>query len=495
MQRLTSIFFVVFFLIISSAHAQLQQCPGGWVTDAGILKCRCSDGSFADLTSGDPVCNKAPAGILLVPEPDEQLAVAPLPYPKLGLRIGPAPDGRIGVLINEVVPDSEADAKGIRAGSIITSVHMAAVTNPADVIANVERAYRDGRGAVMMRIDEQFVAIPFSDRKGQRLAQREAAPVLRAEPQPARRPAPKTEPDPDQMTRRPIVQQNPVVEATSTLPLSGNWLPIILALITGALAAPHLARGYRLAASRWHAPAVVAGTTAAMAHVTSREALVAPIARTSMLNRDTGRALQAMRLAFAYLDELRAAGPPDPENASDRKSRLNTLSLATKQLDYAERLDPDAVLEGDGERGARYRLSLNQLKVLALTAEAITQRHYDIRRALPPLITATRLDPHDDMAFYLLGSIHLSNKNRAAAITALTRAVELNPNEIDYRKELDRAQNMSAIEVAGYKASRAGEHALTGGYIIWIILKILFFPVVICIEAFRFAARHSSSYR
>lgn len=348
MQRRASILFVVFLLVVSSAHAQFQQCPGGWVTDAGILKCRCSDGSFADLASGVPVCKEGSGGVVFVPEPEQEQTEAPLPYPKLGLKISVAPEGQTGVLIAEVEPGSEADAKSIRAGSIITSVNTATVTDPADVVANVARAYRDGRGAVLMKIDGHFVAIPFSDRKGQRLAQREAPPVLRAEPRLAQRPAERSAPRFD--VGAPLAALAPqhieasAVQAWSALTWS-SWLPLVLAALTGALLAPLATRGYRLAVARARPSADMVAIAAPREH--NAVAAPAPVPRSPaplptapVAVRDTPGALNAMRLAVAYIEELENAGTPDPENKADRQSRLNTLSLATKQLNAAERLDP-----------------------------------------------------------------------------------------------------------------------------------------------------------
>ena len=51
---------------------------------------------------------------------------------------------------------------------------------------------------------------------------------------------------------------------------------------------------------------------------------------------------------------------------------------------------------------------------------------------------------------------HYENRNRASAIAALTRANELDPDDIETCKLLDRAQNMGGAEIATYKVTRAG---------------------------------------
>ncbi len=211
--------------------------------------------------------------------------------------------------------------------------------------------------------------------------------------------------------------------------------------------------------------------------------------------RDTATALRAMRLAKAYIDEFLTAGPPRPSDVSDRQARLSTLALASRQIAKAEAADPDAVLEAKTEGGNEYRLTLNNLKVQVLLQEAGTHQAHDLRKALPAAEKAVQLDPNDDTAYYILGSIHFENRNRSAAIQAFSRAVELKPDDMEYAKLLDRAEAMSSVEVAGYKAARVGEKAITVGSIVWTVLKVLFFPVVIVIQAVRFMQKHLSGYR
>ena len=57
--------------------------------------------------------------------------------------------------------------------------------------------------------------------------------------------------------------------------------------------------------------------------------------------------------------------------------------------------------------------------------------------------------------------------NKAGAVAALRRAVALNPQNLSYRKELNRAQGLSAREIAAYKATRFGKRILDGSTTAW----------------------------
>ena len=179
--------------------------------------------------------------------------------------------------------------------------------------------------------------------------------------------------------------------------------------------------------------------------------------------RDTPGAISALELAYAYIEEVRAADTSGLEDHDARKQHLNTLSLASKQLDAAQNLDPDANIEGQDEKDVPYRYSINELKAEALLLEGITHQTYDTKRAVPALRKATTLNPNSSRAFYVLGLTHAANMNKSEAVAALQRAVALDPKNLAYRKELNRSENLTASEIAGYKATRAGEKIFDAG--------------------------------
>jgi hypothetical protein len=179
--------------------------------------------------------------------------------------------------------------------------------------------------------------------------------------------------------------------------------------------------------------------------------------------RDTPGAITALELAHAYIEEVREADTPGLEDHDLRKHHLNTLALASKQLDAAHKLDPDAILEGQDDKEIPYRYSVNELKAEALLLEGMTHQTYDTKRAVPALRKATTLNPNSSRAFYVLGLTHAANMNRSEAVAALERAVALEPRNLAYRKELDRAQSLSVGTIAAYKATRAGERVFDAG--------------------------------
>lgn len=216
-------------------------------------------------------------------------------------------------------------------------------------------------------------------------------------------------------------------------------------------------------------PTAAAATTPAAAPGTPSAPLPTPepevkaAASAPLPPRDTPAALAAMELGLAYLEEVRAAKTPGLEDTADRKEQLNTLSLASKQLEAATRHDPDAIFERTDADGDASRFTINELKAEVLLTEGLTHQVYDVRRALPALTAATRHDPQNAFAFYILGLAHAENRNKGPAMDALKSAVTLDPSNIKFRKELDRVENLSGAAVAAYKVTRAGERIYDAG--------------------------------
>lgn len=209
--------------------------------------------------------------------------------------------------------------------------------------------------------------------------------------------------------------------------------------------------------------------------------------------RDTPGAIAAMELALAYIQEVQEANRPDLEDKDERKQQLNTLALAAKQLDLAQRLDADAVLQGQVE-DVLYRFSINELKAEALILEGTTHQPYDVRRAIPALVAATTLNPSSARAFYVLGLTHSANMSKTKAIAAFEQAVALDPKNIAYRKELNRVQSLSGAEVAAYRATRTAEKMVDNTVMAWnvfaVIWNVLTFPLRVLVGIFRMLRLH-----
>ncbi|MEP2707218.1 MAG: Do family serine endopeptidase [Roseibium sp.] len=71
-----------------------------------------------------------------------------------------------GVVIAEIAPDGPAAEKRLRTGDVILEVAGMKVTSPEDVLKAVEKAEKDGRKAVLFRVETnnstRFVALPMN---------------------------------------------------------------------------------------------------------------------------------------------------------------------------------------------------------------------------------------------------------------------------------------------------------------------------------------------
>jgi len=193
-------------------------------------------------------------------------------------------------------------------------------------------------------------------------------------------------------------------------------------------------------------------------------------------SRDTTGAIAALELAQAYLEEVRDAEVPGYAEATLRKLHLNTLALATGQLERGKDLDPDAFLEGNDAQGNPRRLGFNELKAEALLLEGLTHQANDVRRAIVALAASTVLRPDNPHAFFALGLSRAAIGQKTGAVEALRQAVAINPKSIIYRKELNRAENLTAVEVAGYRSTRVGDRIVNAEISRWTLRNLATLP-------------------
>lgn len=188
----------------------------------------------------------------------------------------------------------------------------------------------------------------------------------------------------------------------------------------------------------------------------SRALIVVPDAPAAPSPLDTPAALRALRLAYSYLDETSDQNFADPDEA---RAARTTLALAGRQLDVAHCADPNAKLESDDG----ILISQARLRARILHQEALTWAPENLSKAAVIAERATKADATYAAVFDTLGMFHFHNRNRDAAITALTRALDLDPDNIETLKLLDRAQNMGVAEIATFKATKAGMHVAGAG--------------------------------
>lgn len=94
---------------------------------------------------------------------DEQPPAATDQLADLGLTIAPAEDGK-GVVVTDVDPDSDAAARGLQAGDVITSVNSKPVAGGQDIETAMADAAGSGRKAVLVQVTRdqanRFVTLP-----------------------------------------------------------------------------------------------------------------------------------------------------------------------------------------------------------------------------------------------------------------------------------------------------------------------------------------------
>lgn len=164
--------------------------------------------------------------------------------------------------------------------------------------------------------------------------------------------------------------------------------------------------------------------------------------------RDTVSAVRAMELAHAFMRDVAANLKDIARDPARRTAALDDLSLASKEINRAERADRSASIAIDDADGNPITLSLTNLKALALYYEGLCRSVDDPRRAVGILEQATVLQPDAAEAYYWLGLVHTDLFDRRRAVSALDKAIALDPGNLDYRKALGRAQNISGAQIA-----------------------------------------------
>ena len=205
-------------------------------------------------------------------------------------------------------------------------------------------------------------------------------------------------------------------------------------------------------------------------------------------------AREALEVALSYLEEVRADLTTLVTNPSSALDLLNTVSLAAKQLDEAQRHDPTATLTIEDTNGQSNTLDQTLLRSQALAFEGICHSVTDPKRAIPILERATELDPSNPIPYQALGMAHADLFNKQEAVAAYEQAVALRPDDIELRKELDRARNMPVTSVVVDRTARGVRAAWNVGSmivsgIILLVFLILAWNVIVLFTASNDEAR------
>lgn len=190
---------------------------------------------------------------------------------------------------------------------------------------------------------------------------------------------------------------------------------------------------------------------------------------------DTPAALRALKLAASYIAEV-----PEEINFGDEeiaRTSRTTLALAAKQLDIAHQADPNAALgDDDGKMEQR------ELRAMLLMRESLTWYPHNQAKAIRIIGQAKEACPEAEGLWFWSGWYNYEQRNKAAAIADLERALQLDPDHIQAMKLLDRAQNMGGGEIALFKVTNARDNTLFG---IVKTINILRIPFLIVTFPFR----------
>lgn len=189
----------------------------------------------------------------------------------------------------------------------------------------------------------------------------------------------------------------------------------------------------------------------------------------------TAQAIEALALAHAYFEEvepLKDGATKDPSVALDL---LSTVSLGAKQMDTAAHLDPHARYVHTFDSGEQNEFTQNQLRAMLLCQEGFLRGLDDPKRAIVSLTRAVELAPDHAVPHWLLGLFYYDLGDKHKAVSALQIAVELDPGNIGYRKDFDRAQNMSGAIKTVEQVARTGRNIRTGWHLFQFGSVICFF--------------------
>jgi Flp pilus assembly protein TadD len=153
---------------------------------------------------------------------------------------------------------------------------------------------------------------------------------------------------------------------------------------------------------------------------------------------DTISAQRAMKIAKSYIDETLTIDTTDRRAVKNARS---TLALAAKQLALAYKADPNATIDIDqGKIGIPY------LRASILIREAITWQNFNAKKSIDFARQATYADPSDPFAFHILGVYLMDMHKTREAKRALMRAAELDPENTEILKDLDRAKTPASFQ-------------------------------------------------
>ena len=166
---------------------------------------------------------------------------------------------------------------------------------------------------------------------------------------------------------------------------------------------------------------------------------------------------QALNLAWSYVLEtdraLSDVEPPDIPAISHRA--LETLSLAARQLDNAAQLDPTATVEVPDSDGVVMTPTQHEVRAQISVSSRALQMQGNNKKAIKVLEQAIKHNPNLSAAYSESASAYIEVGHKDLALQNAKKALELQPDDLDYLKLVDRLSAASAagLNIAGFKGS------------------------------------------
>jgi tetratricopeptide (TPR) repeat protein len=175
-------------------------------------------------------------------------------------------------------------------------------------------------------------------------------------------------------------------------------------------------------------------------------------------------ALQALTLGYSYLDDVneQILSGNINDNYQLSSKLIKDLKSAIKNFEKAESLDPDVELEDGRNSSIGKAVSIGAIGCIKF--EGYRERENAVK------LLKEALDMHEELPMFHaeLGAIYANQGNKQLAIDHLKRAIELEPDEMEYRKTLDKLEDLSdsALKTSAFKGNPIA-------LIVWFGLAIL----------------------
>lgn len=166
----------------------------------------------------------------------------------------------------------------------------------------------------------------------------------------------------------------------------------------------------------------------------------------------------ALKLANSYVDEVIKLIPNpfeiEPESMNEI---ITTLDLAAKQLDKAERLDPAVTVMHEIEAGAtELDIKTTRSSILLYRGLAVGFGKGEKTAGAKLIEQAIALAPTGFAnAHFALAVLYSDSGRKSEGMQHLRKAIELDPENIEFQKVLDRLENESGLKlrIAAFKGS------------------------------------------